>query len=153
MTSLSYNEIFSYFLGSVTDYHLAELDTSDAYIMMTEYLRKSLAKSYIRRLFSTVTMDDEIQTLTFEMSIVVDEDGDEEFIKHILSKSMIVEWLEPQVRSHNNTLQAFTSKEAKWFSQSNHLSELRALLEDTKIEVRKSIRDRGYIYNPYLEKK
>ena len=36
------------------------------------------------------------------------------------------------------------------YSQSNHLAEIRGLLEDAELDLRRTIRDRGYIYNSYL---
>lgn len=151
MASLSYDEIFSDFLGSVTDYGLASIDIDDMYGLMTEYLHKTLSLSYVRRLFSSVNLDDTIQIMTFEIVNSVDENADRDFIKYILSKGMVVEWLKPQVRSKLNIAQFFGGKEQKYYSQSNHLSELRGLLEDVQLELRKAIRDRGYIYNPYLK--
>lgn len=151
MTSLSYEEIFSDFLGSVTDYDFTSIDIDNAYGLMTEYLHKTLSQSYIRRLFSSLSMDDIIQTMSFEMKHEVDESTDLDFVRNILSKGMVVEWLKPQVRSKLNLAQFMGGKEQKWFSQAQHLSELRGLLEDTELELRKSIRDRGYIYNSYLE--
>ena len=151
MASLSYDEIFSDFLGSVTDYGLASIDIDDMYGLMTEYLHKTLSLSYVRRLFSSVNLDDTIQIMTFEIVNSVDENADRDFIKYILSKGMVVEWLKPQVRSKLNIAQFFGGKEQKYYSQSNHLSELRGLLEDVQLELRKVIRDRGYIYNPYLK--
>ena len=151
MASLSYDEIFSDFLGSVTDYGLASIDVSDMYGLMTEYLHKALSLSYIRRLFSSISLDDTVQEIDFEVANKVDDDADVDFIKYILSKGMVVEWLKPQVRSKLNIAQFFGGKEQKYYSQSNHLSELRGLLEDTQLELRKAVRDRGYIYNPYLK--
>ena len=153
MASLSYDEIFSDFLGSVTDYDLASIKIDDMYGLMTEYLHKTLSQSYVRRLFSSITFDDIVQMFTFEMDNSVDDAADLDFVRYILSKGMVVEWLKPQVRSKVNIAQFFGGKEQKWFSQAQHLSELRGLLEDTQLEMRKAIRDRGYIYNPYLEGK
>lgn len=153
MTSISYEDIFSYFLGYVTDYELASLTMSDAYALMTEQLHKAVAQSYIRRLFKSLVLDDEIHTLTYEMNYDVDENSDLDFVILILSKQMVAEWLAPQVRSKVNLSQFFGGKEQQFFSQSQHLSQLRGMLEDTQLEVRKMIRDRGYIYNSYLETK
>ena len=150
MASLSYDEIFSDFLGSVTDYELASISLDDMYGLMTEYLHKTLSQSYVRRLFSSVSFDDVIQILTFEMANSVDDASDLDFVKYILSRGMVVEWLKPQVRSKANIAQFFGGKEQKYYSQSQHLSEIRGLLQDTELELRKAIRDRGYIYNPCL---
>ena len=150
MTSLSYDEVFNDFLGRIADYDFSKMDESTANYLMSEYLQKVLSRPYIRRLLSSISYDKETHLIEFEMAKVVDEDADLEFVKTILSKGMVVEWLEPQVRNRVNIAQFFGGKEQKYYSQSNHISELRALLEDTEIELRREIRDRGYIYNSYL---
>ena len=151
MTSLSFNDIFDNFLGSITDYNIASLDKKDAYVLMSEYLYKTLSQSYIRRLFSTLSIDKDMEIISFEMKTVVDETADTDFVIGVLTKGMVVEWLKPQVRSKVNIAQMFGGKEAKWFSQAQHITELRAMLEDAQLELKKEIRDRGYIYNSYLE--
>jgi hypothetical protein len=151
MTSLSYDEVFDDFLGRVADYDFSIMDESTANYLMSEYLQKVLARPYIRRLFSSVSADKEIHLIQFEVAEKVDDDADLEFVKTILSKGMVVEWLEPQVKNKVNISQFFGGKEQKFYSQSNHIAELRGLLEDTERELRGEIRDRGYIYNPYLE--
>lgn len=151
MTSLSYDEVFDDFLGRVADYDFSTMDESTANYLMSEYLQKVLARPYIRRLFASINADKEIHLIQFEIANKVDDDADTEFVKTILSKGMVVEWLEPQVRNKVNISQFFGGKEQKYYSQSNHISELRGLLEDTERELRGEIRDRGYIYNPYLE--
>lgn len=150
MTSLSYDEIFDDFLGRVADFDFSTMDESTANYLMAEYLQKVVSRPYIRRLFKSINADKEIHLIEFEMTDVVDEDSDLEFVKTILSKGMVVEWLEPQVRTKVNIAQFFGGKEQKYYSQSNHISELRGLLEDTEKELKSEIRDRGYIYNPYL---
>lgn len=151
MTSLSYEDLFSDFLGNVTDYDIASLNISEAYQQMTEYLHKALSNTYIRRIFKSLEFNDDTQILEFELLNQVDDSSDLDFIKSIIVKGMVVEWLKPQVRSRVNIAQMFGGKEQKFYSQSQHLSELRGLLEDTRLELRKEIRDRGYVYNPYLK--
>ena len=153
MTSLKYETIFSDFLGNVSDYQIASLNMSDAFELMTEYLHKGLKQSYLRSIFSTLMMDDEIQLLSFELEHPVEENTDTDFVVGILAKAMTIEWLKPQVRSKINISQVFGTKEMKYYAQANHLSELKGLLEDTEIELRKEIRDRGYIWNDYLSGK
>ena len=80
------------------------------------------------------------------------DNSDEDFVTKILYKGMLVEWLTPQVRSKLNIAQMMTSnKESKFYSQAQHLSELRGMLEDTKIELRQIISEHGFIYNTYLD--
>lgn len=148
--TLSYEDIFSSFLGYVNDYDIASSDIQTAYDNMTEWLNKAFAKPYLRRLFSSSVMDDEIQTLSFEMDYKVNDEYDRDFVKDVLAKGMVIEWLQPQVKNRSLVAQFFGTKDQKVYSQSQHLSELRGLLEDAKNEQRKLIRDRSYINNSYL---
>lgn len=151
MTSISYEEIFDNFLGRVSDYDFSFMDESSVNYLMSEYLQKVLSRPYVHRLFSFIDSDAEIHLLKYEMKKPVDDYTDKNFVIDILSKGMVVEWIEPQVRNKVNLSQFFGGKEQKFYSQSNHISELRAILEDTEIALRKEIRDRGSFYNSYLE--
>lgn len=150
MTSIDYETIFSSFLGSITDYDFAQLSMSESFSLMTEYLHTALAESYLRRVFSSVSLDDDAQTLSYELKYVVDEIGDNDFIISLIAKWMVYEWLHKEVRSKNLTSQFFGTKEQKFFSQSNHLTEMRALLDDVYKEARFMLQDRGYINNSYI---
>lgn len=89
--------------------------------------------------------------MQYELKHVINTaDEDLHFVIEVISLGMVAEWLEPQVNSVLNTLQMFSGKEEKFYSQSNHLSELRGLLKDVQLKQRKIIRDRGYISNTYL---
>lgn len=147
MTSISYEEIFSSFLGNITDYNIASMNATDAFELMTEYLHKTIADPYVRHIFSEVSLDDETQLLSYAL-----ENGEDEkdFIITALSKWMVYEWLHKQVKSVTNTAQMFSNKEQKFYSQSQHLSELRSLESDSYREARFFIQNRGYIDNSYL---
>ena len=151
MTSLKYEKIFERFLGKITDYDFLTLNIDDSYSLMTEKLMSTLSNPYIRRLFSSLSVNNDIQELRFEMEHSVDEFTDEYFVTEMLAKGIVIEWLQPQVKSKLLTAQMFSGKEQKFYAQSNQLSEMRSLLEDTQLELRQMIRDRGYIYNSYLE--
>ena len=150
LTSLNYNDIFSYFLGNITDYKLADMAEYDASELMVEYLHKVLANPKVAKLFSSITFNDDTETIEYELSNQT-ELINEEFIKLVLSKGMVCEWLRPKVRSTVNTALLIGGKETKWFSQANHLSELRALLHDTEIELSKLITSRGYVESALSE--
>lgn len=149
MTSIKYTDIFSLFLGEVTDYKMYGLDVSDAYALMSEYLQKAIRDPYVRNIFSLVNADNEVQTLSFELR--VSSDDDEDFVKSVVSEAMVIHWLKPRLYSITNTEQFFGGKEQKFYAQANHISQLKSMLEDHKTHVRKIIRDRGYLLNDYLE--
>lgn len=151
MSSLSYDEIFSNFLGNITDPVLAEQAETLANEIMVEYLHKSVSAVYVRRLFSSVELDDDIQTLTFTMKTTVDESADKDFVSTMLGKSMAVQWITPQVQSKVNIAQMFTGSTKKFYSQSAHTTELRALKSDMEKDLQSYILTRGSFYNKYVE--
>ena len=153
MASIDYEEIFSSFLGSVTDYNLASLAPTEAFEILTELLHKALADRYVARLFSSKTLDDEVQQFTYEMKYVIDEDSDKEFVINALAKWMKYEWQSNKVNNVALESQLLAGKEQKYYSQAMHLSELRALQSSAYDEAYKYVMNRGYIDNKYLEGK
>lgn len=151
-SSLDYSDILSNFLGYIDDYDLAEFDESEMIAAFNEWLHKAVSKSYVRRLFSSFELHDEIQTVYYELVYKTDEYADKDFVTDILAKGVVVEWVHPIVKRKSILAQWLTSsKESKFYSQSAHLTVLRSLLEDVQLELRNAIRDRGYIFNSYLE--
>ena len=151
MTSLKLDDVYSSFLDKVTDFDIANYEEDIQKELLTGYLKGALSIPYLRAIFTTITIDDYEETINYTLKT---EDGcDEQFILELLSKGMVIKWLEPQVKSKVNIAQMFGGKEQKWFSQATHLSEIKSLLENERIELNKLIRDRGSIYNPYLTRK
>ena len=151
MASLSYrDDLYSSFLGKVTDYNFVNMSEDDVYELMFGYFKSAISQPYVRRLFSSVKMDDEIMEMTFTLKDSVDEDSDKYFIIEVLSRGMVIAWLEPQVKSTINLSQMYGGKEQKFYSQAQQLSELKDLLSTTKSEQRRIICDHGYVNNSYL---
>lgn len=153
LLSIAYDDIFSSFMESVTDYNLASLDKSEAFSLMSGWLRKGATRSYIKRIFITSTLDDESQIFTFQLKNPATDESDDDqidFVKNVLSKAMIIEWCKPIVQRTTNMAQFFGGKEQSWFSQAQHLSQLRSLLSDTEAELRHELGDRGVVINSYL---
>lgn len=153
MASITYDDVYSKFYTKVEAFDFLYEEMSDELMaeFMSSWLRSAIAYPYIRRLFSSVSVDAEEKTIEFSLLSSVDEFSDIEFIKEVLAYGMIYSWLEPKVRSITNIYQSFTSSEQKFYSQASHLSELRALLSDSEARIRSLIRDRGYVKNKYLD--
>lgn len=151
MASLTYEKIYSYFFTKVEAYDFLELSDAQVDTFLVNYLHLAANKPYIRRLFSSLNLDDEIHEISFEMKYTVDEFSDTDFIIDVLSIGLAIEWLEPKINSITNIAQMFGSKEEKFYSQSNHLSELRALKDSFVKQQRRTIADRGYAWNTYLD--
>lgn len=151
MASISYNDIFSYFLKDIKDFDFAKLTQAEAYEVFTEYIESALGNPYISNLFSDWSFDSDIEIFSYEMSSPTEDKRDDLFVKRLLAKAAVVEWLEPMVNSTTNLLQFFGGKEEAFYSQANHLDSLEVRLSTAKKAVNNMIRDRGFIRNSYLE--
>lgn len=151
MTSLTYDVVYSRLFSKIEAYDFIELKANDLSDLLCDWMHSASANPYVRRLFETFSLDDEIQELSFEMKYTLDSYSDTEFVIEILALGMVVAWLEPKINSINNISQMFGSKDEKWFSQSQHLSELRGLVNDSRKLQRRIIADRGYAWNTYLD--
>ena len=68
MASLNYDDIYSRVLDKITDYDFLRISDSEIYEELNRKLRIALSKPYLRRLFSSISYDDEIQLFTYELS-------------------------------------------------------------------------------------
>ena len=151
MASINYETIFNIFLGNITDYNLASLEEEDAANLMQEYLHRALSVTYLRRVFSSIALDDTAETITYTMATATDPDSDSEFAKNAIAKWMVYEWVSNQVNNTALTQQMiFSSKEKSYYSQQAHLATNIALKDRLYTEARNFVMDRGWINNSYL---
>ena len=68
----------------------------------------------------------------------------------MIALGMVESCLNPKYHSALNTDQLLTNSEQKFYSQANHMSELKEMYRKAQNDLRKHIRDRGYINNTYL---
>lgn len=118
---------------------------------MFGWVKSVLSLPYVRRLFDTLVIDEDIEEIDYTMKFPVSDDEDKDFFDELVALGMVVEWLKPKYNSTLNTSQYFSNSEQKWYSQANHMAELREMYRIAKLELRKFIRDRGYINNSYIE--
>ena len=145
---LSYSTLFSRVLNKINDPKELSLDESDLLEIYTERLHSVVGKPRVRRLFSTLSLDDELQEITFTLNNSVDEYSDTDFVLEVLSLGMAIEWLQPQVDSVIHTSVMIGGKEEK--SLLNNHKNMITRLDSMKKEQNKMIRDYGYIYNYYI---
>ena len=145
---LPYETIFSRALSRIDDPKELALDSNDFVEIYTERLHNVLGDARIRRLFSSITLDDEIQQMDFTLNNSVDDSSDEEFVCNIFMLGMTIEWLQPQVDSLNYSIMMLGGKEEKMLS--NPYKTLQTRLENVKKELNNTIRDYGYLYNSYI---
>ena len=146
---LSYSTLFSRVLNKINDPKELSLDENDLLEIYTERLHSVVGKPRVRRLFSTLTLDDELQEMPFTLNNSVDEESDRDFVLEILSLGMAIEWLQPQVDSVIHTSVMIGGKEEKKLLD-NHKNMIERL-DSMKKEQNKMIRDYGYMYNSYIK--
>ena len=146
---LSYSTLFSRVLNKINDPKELSLDESDLLEIYTERLHSVVGKPRVRRLFSSISLDDEIQEMTFTLNNSVDEESDKDFVLEILSLGMAIEWLQPQVDSVIHTSVMIGGKEEKKLLD-NHKNMIERL-DSMKKEQNKMIRDYGYMHNSYIK--
>lgn len=151
MPSLAYEDIYSRFYTKVKAYDLLnDYDEDTAYEILCNYLHDSVADPIVRGVFSKVQLDDDAEILTYTMDFVLDESSDAEFILKLLSEAMCYEWILAKVSNLTTITQHFSSSDAKWYAQANHLSELQNLRDNLQRKVYADIASRGYRNNDYL---
>ena len=146
---LSYSTLFSRVLNKINDQKELSLDESDLLEIYTERLHSVVGRPRVRRLFSSLSLDDEIQEMTFTLNNSVDEESDKDFVLEILSLGMAIEWLQPQVDSVIHTSVMIGGKEEKKLLD-NHKNMIERL-DSMKKEQNRMIRDYGYMYNSYIK--
>ena len=146
--TLPYETVFSRTRGRINDPKELSLDENDLLEIYTERLHNVISNPRVRRLFSSLTLDDEIQQMDFELNNSVDETSDMNFVTGILLLGMTIEWLQPQVDSIKHTIVMIGGKEEKKLLD-NHKNMIDRL-DSMKTELNKRIRDYGYMYNSYI---
>lgn len=149
MTS-EFEEIYSRFYLRVEDYNIVGLEEKLVKEMMNGWMKSTLAQPYIRRLFDTLTIDTDVEEIDYTLKFPISDDEDKDFIEEVIALGMVVEWVSPKYFSTLNTSQFFSNSEQKFYSQANHMAELKDMYHRAKNDLRKMIRDRGYIYNGYI---
>ena len=145
---LPYETVFSRTRGRINDPKELSLSENDLLEIYTERLHNVISNPRVRRLFSSLALDDEFQQMDFTLNNSVDKTSDMDFVAGILVLGMTVEWLQPQVDSIMHTSVMIGGKEEKKLLD-NHKNMIDRL-DSMKTELNKRIRDYGYLYNSYI---
>jgi hypothetical protein len=145
---LSYEKIFSRVRGKIDDPKELSLEENVLNEIYVERLHTAIGNPRVRRLFSSITLDDEIMQITYELNNSVDDFSDDEFVIDIFTLGMVIEWLQPRVDSVLYTAPMIGGKEEKKILDGH--SNMINRLDSMKTELNKKIRDYGYMYNSYV---
>ena len=148
---LSYEKIFSRVRNKIDDLKELSLDDEDLNEIYVERLHSVLGNVRIRRLFSKLTKNDELEQIDWSLKNAVDgnDDEEEEFVIELLALGMVIEWLKPKVETIVNIGKAIGGKEEKVINDSHKVTIQR--LNTLESQLSKMIRDHGAYYNDYLQ--
>ena len=135
-----YEKVYTRFLNRTTDFNLAELD---------DYTLNEMLKGWLCSAIVNVRTSSDL-SLRDEENEVFDEDLTNRDIE-LLAMGMTMAWLDQCLNSTENVLQFIGGKEEKYYSQANHIAELRALREDTRLEMKRLHSYGTYINNSYFD--
>lgn len=146
---MTYEEIYSQFYTKETDpTFFNNYSKDEAYELMKNWLHSIVAIPYVRKCFSTIALDDEILELTFELVNPINDDSDNYFVKDILAQGLVICWMQQQVDKITNLATVIGGKDEKTILN-NYKSNI-TRLEQLQVQLRKTIRDYGYINNNYI---
>lgn len=144
---MNYEKIYSRYYLKETDPTFFQKPQEEAYDILKGNLHSVAAIPYIRKCFKSIILDDEIMELTYELADSVDEFSDEDFVTEMFAQGLVICWLIPQIDNIENIYVVLGTKEEKRL-QSNYKANVERL-ESLKKQLRKYIRDYGYINNSY----
>lgn len=152
MLELTYSEIYSSFFAKVESYDLAQMVENLAEDMIQEWLHAIISNPRFIKLFSSIELDDDAEYLEF---VIKRQSGfdqiDKNYIKDVVATGVALKWAEPKYASALNASQVFGSSEIQFYSQANHITALKDMVEDLEARFTKLIRDYGTYHNSYVE--
>ena len=136
-----YSTLYEKCLSKIEDPQLAMLPEEDLEGILHGWMTSAIAKH--RKCTNDLSnRDEEKKQFNFDLTDLELE---------ILGILMCREWVSGQLNSVVNTLQVFSGKETKYYSQSSHLAELQALDDKWKLEAQHLSRDYTYTDNDYFD--
>ena len=136
-----YSALYEKALSKLEDPTLLQLPEEDLENMLHDYMLSAIAK-HRQCEHDLSDRDEELKQFNSDLTDLEME---------ILAILMLREWISVRLHSVTNVLQVFSGKETKWFSQAQHISELRALDDALKLEAQQLSRDWTYANNDYFD--
>lgn len=135
-----YEKIYDRFFNRTIDFNLTELDDHTLNETMKGWLSSAIVR--VRTSSDLSNRDDDNEVFNDDLS-----DLDME----LLALGMVLVRLDQVLSSSELVLQFIGGKEEKYYSQANHVAELRALREEVKLEMQKLHSYHTYTNNSYFD--
>ena len=136
-----YEKIYNRFGQKITDFNLAEIDDYSLDEMLHGWLMSAIVK--IRKCQHDLSLrDDEKHAFDSELSDLEIE---------LLALGMVDSWISQHINSTENMLKMIGGKEEKWFSEANHLKELRETRASNLLEMQRLHNYYTYTNSSYFD--
>jgi hypothetical protein len=136
-----YEKVYNRFSQKITDFNLLEIDDNSLDEMLLGWLNSSIVNVRKRRR-DLFVRDDEAMEFQDDLSDLELE---------MLALGMKLAWIDQYLNSTENVLQFIGGKEEKYYSQANHIAELRELRKDTLREMNSLHNYDTYANNSYFD--
>lgn len=144
---MTYDKIYSAFY-LIVDRDFFKLDKEVAREYMHQWLHNAIATPYIRELFSSVSLDDYLEELTFEVKNPSETYDTDNFVIDVLSKFMKISWNQYNIDTAINRAKVIGGKDEKMLIDpyKNNMDRLDVLEK----QLRKTIMDYNSNNNDYV---
>lgn len=136
-----YSTLYKRALAQITDPLLAQLPEEDLENMLYDWLMDAIAEPVVGE-YNFEDRDEELKQFNFDIS-----NTDQK----ILSIHMVRAWLAPQITSIESTMQVFSGKETKFYSQKEMLAEKQNLDEKLRKDADLLFCRGTYVSNEYFD--
>ena len=135
-----YEKIYDSFSQKITDFNLVEVDDYSLEKMLLGWLNTAIVKT--RKCQHDLSQRDEA------LQIFKEDLSDLEI--ELLAMGMLDAWVSQYLNSTENVLQFIGGKEEKFYAQSSHISELRAIRDENLREMNRLHNYYTYTNNSYF---
>lgn len=136
-----YEKIYDRFSKKITDFNLIEIDDYSLEKMLQGWLNTAIVK--MRKCQHDLSQRDE------ELQIFKEDLSDLEI--ELLAMGMLDAWVSQYLNSTENVLQFIGGKEEKFYSQSTHIAEIRAMKDENLREMNRLHNYYTYTNNSYFD--
>jgi hypothetical protein len=137
----SYEIVYNRFVQKITDFNILDLDDYSLDNMLDGWLKSAIVRT--RKCEHDLSQrDDEAQEFAEDLSDLEIE---------LLALGMVDAWVTPMLNSTELTLQFLGGKEEKFYSQSQHLAELRTIKKENSLEMNRLHNYYTYTNNSYFD--
>ena len=136
-----YSTLYERALAQITDPLLVTIPEEDLENMLHDWLMDAIVEPVVGE-YDFTNRDEDSKKFNFDIS-----DRDQK----ILSIHMVRSWLAPQITSVESTLQVFSGKETKFYSQKEMLAEKQALDEKLRRDADLLFCRGTYLDNEYFD--